>query len=264
MSTGVVRSNQSHTIDNINRSNNYNINCNKRIGNKNHLTILQWNANGLKSRSAELKQFISQSKIKPDVICIQETHLKTNHKFQIVGYDCIRRDRLDRPMGGVAIFIKQEIRHSQLPNANNTEHISVKIKSNGTDLVIVNIYNPPGIDIDVEEYLNIFDHQNLIAVGDFNAYSPLWGETKTDKSGKIFEGIFAACDLTMLNTGSGTHLKRDGNLSAIDLSVASKSVALKCNWEVSDQNSLGSDHFPIFIYYNHPIDRDNLSERNIN
>ena len=57
----------------------------------------------------------------------------------------------------------------------------------------------------------------------------------------------------MLNDKSGTYIKRNGELSAIDLTIASLQLATKCNWMVHN-DSLGSDHYPIITTVNEPPD----------
>ena len=61
--------------------------------------ILQWNANNLNSlkSASEFKNFVWFNK--PDVICIQETHLKPHQNYYLPGYNVERRDRLDKRMG---------------------------------------------------------------------------------------------------------------------------------------------------------------------
>lgn len=54
---------------------------------------LQWNARSLLANGQEFKKFIEELPIKPDVICVQETWLKPNLDFRIVGYSAVRSDR---------------------------------------------------------------------------------------------------------------------------------------------------------------------------
>ncbi len=54
---------------------------------------LQWNARSLLANGQEFKKFIDELPIKPDVICVQETWLKPNLDFRIVGYSSVRSDR---------------------------------------------------------------------------------------------------------------------------------------------------------------------------
>ena len=41
-----------------------------------------------------------------DVCCIQETHLNSSHRFSIRDYETFRRDRKDRPKGGILTLVK--------------------------------------------------------------------------------------------------------------------------------------------------------------
>jgi exonuclease III len=71
------------------------------------LTVLQWNAAGLRGRR-ELKNFLSHHKI--DIACIQETFLKENQLYSIPDYIIYRRDRSNvRARGGVAFIVHRSI-----------------------------------------------------------------------------------------------------------------------------------------------------------
>ncbi|GFX55702.1 hypothetical protein TNCV_3427731 [Trichonephila clavipes] len=56
------------------------------------LSMCSWNANGLLRRNAELRIFIE--KHSPDILLIQETHLRPSHNFNIANYTCHRNDRI--------------------------------------------------------------------------------------------------------------------------------------------------------------------------
>ena len=52
-----------------------------------------------------------------DIALITETHFKKHHSdgaFYIEGFSCVRRDRVGRRGGGVAIFIKDTISYIHL------------------------------------------------------------------------------------------------------------------------------------------------------
>lgn len=59
----------------------------------NTLNILQWNARSLVANGQEFKHFISNLQDKPHVICVQETWLKPEWDFNIIGYKDVRRWR---------------------------------------------------------------------------------------------------------------------------------------------------------------------------
>src|SRR5688572_32866409 len=61
------------------------------------LTILQWNARGLRGNKEQLKNFILKACIPPDVVCVEETFLKDQHESpKLDGYNIIRKDCLSR------------------------------------------------------------------------------------------------------------------------------------------------------------------------
>lgn len=87
----------------------------------------------------------------------------------------------------------------------------------------------------------------MVWCGDFNAHSTLWGD-KDDVNGDVSLGFKDEEELGCLNDGSGTRMDVvRGTESAIDLTLATVTLADKCEWEVLKDNAIGSDHFPIKI-----------------
>ena len=87
------------------------------------LRILQWNAGGLRARSAELLHFISSHPV--NYICIQESNLNSSFSNRIPGYSALRSDRTHswsgilspdvmHASGGVIIFVRQGLSFSEL------------------------------------------------------------------------------------------------------------------------------------------------------
>ena len=69
--------------------------------------ILQWNANSIRQRK-EFIQYLYENEV--EIACIQETQLKTHNKFDIKGYNIVRKDRnSERKGGGVATLIEESI-----------------------------------------------------------------------------------------------------------------------------------------------------------
>jgi len=219
---------------------------------QNTITILQWNANGVLHRLAELKNYIASQKYPPDVICIQETHLKQEKKLSIQQYNTERRDRKDGEKGGgVATLVKRHLVYTVLHETADMEELTLKIKFRNQDITIANIYNPPGNKLEESKLHQIVKQTNVILLGDLNAHSPVFGGKQTNAEGVVLDKIIDDNDLAVLNDGSGTYLKRDGTLSCIDVTIASRNLGLKCSWE-THTDSLGSDHLPIRIKINEP------------
>ena len=85
--------------------------------------ILQWNARSLLANGLELKQFIKEMKQKPDIVCIQETWLKSNLDFVVNGYNVHRKDRSYGGGGGCMMLVRQGISYRVLENGDEQECI---------------------------------------------------------------------------------------------------------------------------------------------
>lgn len=101
----------------------------------------------------------------------------------------------------------------------------------------------------MKRILNSLPKPCLIS-GDFNGHHLAFGCATSNARGNALYGVFDEQDLCILNTGSPTTVQRPTrNASAIDVSCASPVIAPLCEWRVGD-DSLGSDHYPIFIDMN--------------
>ncbi|GFV02785.1 hypothetical protein TNCV_837811 [Trichonephila clavipes] len=58
----------------------------------NGLSLCSWNANGLLSKISEFRLFVE--KYDPDILLIQETHLRPTLDININNYTCYRNDRI--------------------------------------------------------------------------------------------------------------------------------------------------------------------------
>ena len=69
-------------------------------------SILQWNLQGYQTQRPYLQHLID--KTKPQILCLQETHLKPKNPLYIPGYQYppLRKDRADHRGGGVAIVTR--------------------------------------------------------------------------------------------------------------------------------------------------------------
>jgi len=216
--------------------------------------ILQWNAQSVRAHGDEFKKYVEENK--PDVVCIQETWLKSTQVFRIPGYDILRKDRnidgRDSGRGGCCIFVRKGLAVSNV--AVKSEKLETQLieiwTANMTKIYVANIYNP-SYSWDTDWLDNIMSKSDslIFICGDFNAHSTMWGGEKSDKNGKVIEEIIEGFNLVCLNNGDGTRLDPvSGKLSAIDITLCSSNIAAKCSWEVYS-DKWGSDHFPICISY---------------
>ena len=221
------------------------------VPSKMSIKIISWNANSINAHSIELKNYIQNCQIKPDVICVQETFLKSKSKFKIPGYSIESKNRSDdRRWGGVATFIKEGTIYERIQNIPQTlEGVTIKLYTSEGQILITNIYIPSGTTANDYEILRpIFNQQNSIICGDMNAKNRLWGSPKNDAQGiRMIELIDN--NYIVLNDGSGTHINNDGSMSHLDLAIVSNSISVKCSWRTLDED-WNSDHVPTEITFN--------------
>ncbi|KAG5880282.1 hypothetical protein JTB14_020028 [Gonioctena quinquepunctata] len=154
----------------------------------NSLSMLSWNANGLREKIIELEDLILERNL--DVIFIQETFLK-NHPIGIPNYRVYREDRLGRQGGGVAIMIKCNIQHEQIAinhdRTSGSEAVGIKVTTNRGPLRLISIYNPPNneLAIDFLEMIIIETDLPTIVAGDFNAKHTTWSNVSNRNGNKL-------------------------------------------------------------------------------
>ena len=81
--------------------------------NRGCLFLCSWNCNGINSKILELRDFVIEHS--PDIILLQETHLRPGKSFKIPNYIIIRNDFIDpnspRAIRGIAIYIKNNLNY---------------------------------------------------------------------------------------------------------------------------------------------------------
>jgi len=78
------------------------------------ITILHWNARSIFKKLPELKQYLAGLTMRPDVICIQETHLTPKYHPVFPNYTILRQDRPPvKGKGGGYWFASNHLSSSQ-------------------------------------------------------------------------------------------------------------------------------------------------------
>jgi len=220
------------------------------------LRLLQWNACGIRPRLPLLKQLLASKEF--DVICIQETFLKKDMRFEIEGYNVIRNDRTTAFHGGLAILIRENLGYTVMKNPTDIEGQVVDLAMKNGRLTIVNVYVSPVGILDKEAFMGLFEYNNSIIVGDMNARHALWGAPNNDARGRLIADVIDDKGYVVLNTGQPTHQIAGGGMSHLDLSIVTSSLATKARWFVLN-DTMGSDHCPIQVELNTQTDRKVIS-----
>jgi len=152
------------------------------------LKIVHWNANGIVKRINELGAFIFTNK--PDIILLNETHLKSNLNLKIPNYITYRNDlppiRGSPAHGGTAILIHRKIVHQQNDINTKLQSTSILIKISNKTTLISSVYKPPSSPLFISDLdLLINSAYNFIIAGDLNSKHSLWNSRKTNAAGSI-------------------------------------------------------------------------------
>ena len=106
---------------------------------------LQWNADGIDTKVAELNRLV----VELNVVLIQETKLTSRSKTpKIHGFTAVRQDRpnAEFPGGGLFTYVRQDLAFRRIGGAKNgnIEALSISIQHKvGKWLNVPNVYPPP-------------------------------------------------------------------------------------------------------------------------
>ena len=234
------------------------------------LSVLQWNAGGLRARSTELPYFFSSHPV--DFICILESNLNSSSSFRIPGFSALRSDRTHsrsgilssdttHASGGVIIFVRQGLSFSELSTSSlssldpYSDYVGINISlNNSSSLSFLNVYAPPIRSSPTDGRTDSFSpsilpsSRNLFILGDFNCHHPLWDSrgTSDPRGEEVFDWVISS-DLHPLNDPDTPTLlhRSSGSRYSPDISFAPSSIVLSCSWEVL--RDPGSDHLPILL-----------------
>ena len=215
--------------------------------------ILQWNINSYKTKFSELKKLMKETH--PICVCLQETRINTPNPFPPSQYSIISsipnpNNNHDR---GTAILVHKTVKYEQVQLQTTLQAVAVTLHI-GKQYTICSLYLPHSV-ITRQEIENLIRqlHKPFLILGDFNAKSPIWGETRSDNRGKMIENVILNNNVSVLNNGRPTHYHIQNNShSVIDLSICSSDCFLDFNYRVlSDLHD--SDHYPVIIEVNQAI-----------
>lgn len=213
-----------------------------------NLKILHWNSNGILNKIHELQALASRLKI--DIILINETHLKSSNKIKLTNFHIYRTDlpsiRGSRPHGGTAVFVHRRITHQRISLNTNLQSTSIKIKLNNSEILVSAVYKPPNEILDPADLDTLTTSADWsIAAGDFNAKNPLWNSRTVNNAGKILYSHVQNGNYAVLAPTTPTYhpYARRYQPDVLDIAL----VNLPMSVQVFNLNELSSDHNPVLL-----------------
>ena len=212
------------------------------------------NARGIRSKKCSLNEIISI--IKPDIVCITETHLVGKCSFSIENYDIIQRNRSTKG-GGILVAVNKScgIEYTVTKIDETAEQLWIKCKDKNWSWRIATVYGLQESQVNDEETEQWFynlerelatcSEEPLLIVGDFNAHvgndeSGINGNNeKINRNGKKIRELIERRNLTLLNStelckGLWTRVSKDEK-SIIDLAICNEPMLTQIHEMVVDE-----------------------------
>ncbi|XP_017467951.1 PREDICTED: uncharacterized protein LOC108360250 [Rhagoletis zephyria] len=218
-----------------------NVLCNQQIG----LNIVHFNVRSLNNIKMDYVRYVFTSSA-VDVICVSETWFPldvSDVHFNINNYKIIRKDRVGKKGGGVAIYCKTHINMKLVGESDNggVEYLLVELSDRVKKCLVSCVYNPNkfvSISPLFDKLSNIaVDYENIILCGDFNI-NLLAGDSFCSS---LLDNV-ASLGLSAVNISMPTRYCHNSSPSLLDYFIVSdRSSVLKF-----DQISFVSDHDLIF------------------
>ena len=222
------------------------------------LSIVHWNANSLRNKIEEFKNFVN--KFSPDIIVINETKCNnyTAYKFlQIINYKLIHKERekdIKNGTGGVAIFIKNSLdfEETDIFDDIKLELIAIKIKTiDKKEIFIISYYNATQNELNIELFEKLQD-KKFILCGDLNCKSKGLGCTSDNRNGDRLLKVLNLNNIVKLNNKTSTHINfANGSKEILDIVLCSSDIYTsftKC--KVLSKYDMNSDHLPVNVEFN--------------
>ena len=228
--------------------------------------ILQWNARSLSSNLLSFEHYVQEGNY--SVLALQSLNVERHRLPNLENYFYPPLYSINDANKKVqsALYIKCNLEYTQIvpfpvPQENKgifTTGAEIKVNKD-TLYNVLSVYYPSGPKEDNTDWIKNADltKKKWIIVGDFNAHAPFWdSECSKVSCNRFVENIIDSC-LILLNDGRITRIPdiSTHKPSAIDLSLVSPSLAVKCKWFTED-DCLGSDHLPITIVFNDDINNE--------
>lgn len=223
----------------------------------NNLSIITWNARGIRNKHTELFQFLINQNI--DICLVTETWLKPDISINHQEYFIYRNDRSHARGGGVAILLRKNISHQPLPviDTNLIENIGVKIFTDFGSINVHCCYFPGGIaGIDgIRKTLFATDLHKLtrgekyILGGDFNCRHQSWGCTRANCWGNILYERQNLYNIDIIYPTESTYVPSSIYRQSSTLDLFLTNIVENTSSAVVI-NDLGSDHLPVKITVN--------------
>lgn len=123
------------------------------------IKVLQWNIKGYVNNYSELQTLIKSHK--PQIISLQETHLKTINNIPIpINYKVYISKSTTNSFGGSALIVRNSIQHEHINIDNTFDTVALTIHSK-IKFTIYSTYLSPNTAFNKKKFRGNFRHYNF-------------------------------------------------------------------------------------------------------
>ena len=219
--------------------------------------IIHWNCRGIYPNYERLQQLLSN--FQPACVCLQELNIGQRDFPIPTGYSVYTSSRLNMGRGGAAVLIKHSVPLTKINIQTDLQAVAVKI-SIPKKYTICSIYLSPNVEVEDNTLRDLIMQlpRPFLILGDCNSRSPEWGDTTTNRKGRMLSSLMEEHSFTFLNEMRPTFLcSSTDTWSCIDMSLCSTDVLFDFEWDVL-RDDYGSDHFPVVLSTKIPTQIDQL------
>ena len=232
----------------------------------NNISIMQLNLTGISAaKQTLLNKYFND--LKPDFVALNETKRALPHDY-FNNYRTFSQHQ-NTYSGGVSLSLPIEVSCCEISSFQRTTFDSVwcLVHMQNLSFILSTAYVPPNAEEEVGDFILSLDEarqyctanklSGVIFVGDINARSSFWGDTRNNKCGDILEAYVEEADALVLDEGEPTFYAVNGK-SVIDLTIITDKLTDLCYTKYTDtQTELltgypSRGHVPVFSVFKIP------------
>ncbi|XP_024136829.1 uncharacterized protein LOC112151929, partial [Oryzias melastigma] len=222
------------------------------------LSIIHFNSRSMHKNYTSIKEYLQQFSHSFSVIAVSETWFKEDNifHFELEGYDLNYINRLNKPGGGVALYVKKDMKfkiitHMTMTIDNVLECLTIEICCEKRKNVIITcVYRTPGSNMEqfiqwIEKMFSDVRNKTVFICGDFNI--DLMNPNKHKSTDDFIQTLYSMSFYPTINkpsritTHSATLID---NIFTNNIESNKRSGLLTCDI---------TDHLPVFTMYDYEI-----------
>ena len=197
------------------------------------------------SRRNELSNYFQKEEA--DVILLNAIGLPNTERIKIFQYNTYQKNNEGTEHAGIAIAIKNNIKHRILDDFAG-DVLAIRLETSRGPLNIVTTYVPPRNmeDFPIDDINRIMrKNEQVILIGDLNARDYFIGHRDRNFAGRLLSNLINRGIIRHIGPDFNTFVHRREGISRPDIILINQNFHL--NYDIKQGKLTTSDHFPIVM-----------------